>query len=65
MNILSLDSAAKNIGVQIFREARKATYERGKPGRERAIAETMANRFHSEILKAIDDEFRFQSAKQV
>ena len=64
-SFFNLDSTANKIGVQLYREARNAAYEQGKPNASKKLAETMANRFHSEILKAIDEETRFQTAKQV
>lgn len=65
MSFFNFDSTASKIGVQIFREAKKAAYERGEPRKASKIAEAMANRFHSEILKAIDEEKSFQSAKEI
>ncbi len=64
-SFFNYDSVAAKIGVQLYREAKKAAYERGQPNRVKDIANAMANQFYSEILKAVDDEGRYQSAKQV
>jgi len=59
------NSIAAKIGVQLYREAKKAAYEKGQPNNVEAIAERMANNFYSEILKAIELERKFQSTKSV
>lgn len=65
MSVFSFDSTAQKIGIQIYRAAKSKAYESGKTADSKSIAVAMANRFQSEILRAIDDEERFQSAKQV
>lgn len=65
MSFFNYSNIAKTLGVQIYREAQKAAYERGKPKAAKSIADQMVNRFASQIMEAIDDEHRFQSAKEI
>lgn len=64
-SFFNFNTIAQKIGVQLYREAAKKAYELGQPNKAKDIAATMVNRFASNILEAIDEEARFQSAKEV
>ena len=64
-SVETLDSTARQLGIQIYHNACKVAYEQGKPNQSTKFAITMANRFYSEILKTIDEEAKYQNAKQI
>lgn len=64
-SFFDFSTIAHKIGVQLYREAAKKAYETGQPNKAKDLAIAMTNRFTSNILEAIDDEARFQSAKEV
>lgn len=63
--LLNNSSTAAKVGGQLYREAAKKAYETGHLDKTKEIAIAMANQYHSNILRAIDEETRFQSAKNV
>lgn len=64
-SFFDFNTIAHKIGVQLYREAAKKAYENGTPNKAKDLAVAMTNKFASNILEAIDEEAKFQSAKDI
>lgn len=56
------DTIATKVGQQLFTAASQEAYKSRRPGDKdhvKKIADALANRFHSNILKSIDSELNF------
>ena len=51
---------SRSIAQQIVRNAQALAYKNGEPTKAQEYAHKAADRFHSEILKAIDEELMAQ-----
>ena len=58
-------SSADKIAQELVRAAQQKAYESGKPQATWKMAHILADRFHSNVLAAIDKEIEFLRMKSV
>lgn len=61
----STQAGAEKVAQELVRAAQQKAYESGKPNATYKMAHILADRFHSNVLAAIDREIEFLRMKSV